>query len=203
MPSQIHTFSERVIIDIDDQPKKSREKIHQIGEEIKLRIAEYRFNDLYTEFSQIDTELFSLILRIIAHDKIYGHLETIEERKGSLNNICRSVCCLSDRARHDNETERIKEKYSIEERSIWRDIEFLHKGVVFDVHGKVRRSFEIPDLLIKRIFEEDIPQLTEIVVTELDCGISAEKKEEVKNKYKDSSLLRNIYLRHCLKPVDK
>jgi uncharacterized protein with HEPN domain len=179
------------LVEIDEDRARNREIIRQKGEELRQKVQDARFHG---EFIDSDKEVLALILKIIAHDRVYGQDESLQDRAGSLYNIVRSVTCLSDRAQQEGEPKRFKEKYlDSTERSIWRDIEFLHKLVIPSSQLGGCDNHLLPALRLNRILEEDLPVLANIISMELDDSILELEKQEMRDSYKDTKQLSNIY----------
>ena len=179
-----------VLVEVDNDRVKNREDIRDRGENLRLKIAELRL--LGQDDCSTDIEELSLLLSIIAHDAVHGQHETIDDRKKTLFNIARTATLLSNRAQ-PGELEKFKEKYiAFDERSIWRDIEFLHKMLTSqdDIYYN---NYFIPDYRVKKILEHDIPKLAQIVSNELNDTLSDVHKQEMRALYKNTTLLSYIY----------
>jgi len=179
-----------VLVTVADSRLDNRERIRTKGEELRLRIAELRL--LGKNDGATDIEVLSLLLEIIIHDLVHGKHETIEDRKKTLYNIARTVTLLSNKAQ-PGESEKFKEKYTAsDERSIWRDIEFLHKMLISQAEINYNNHF-IPDYRVKKILEHDIPILAQIVSNELNDALSDAQKQDMRIHYKDTTQLPYIY----------
>ena len=170
---------------VEDDRLDNRQTIADIGNTLRKRIHERRMEG--EDDGSTDQEVLELLLRIIAHDTRYGAEETIEDRKNSLFNIARSTPLLNPKKANAGQAKFVKEKYvSADERSIWRDIEFLQKMLIPEGQPGYEGRYFIPDSKAEKILEHDVRQLALVIANELQ-GSAFDKK------YKDTRELQHIY----------
>lgn len=168
-----------------------------LGQSFKRKVDEHRERIIKLRFygqepdDDTDRKTLILLMKILAHDKTHGKTEKIEERRETLYYIALVVNLLSDTARHEGEVERFRERYTTDEKSIWRDIIFLHKFVLPPRHRAYTRCYPISDARVVRILEDDFALLKEIVRVELTGSL--EEKRNLRENSKDSYKLRYVY----------
>ncbi len=170
----------------------NRERLRVAGEELRLRVHERRMQGL--DDNSTDREAMVLLLGFIAHDRVYGERESIEERKKILYNIARTATLLYSKKASAGEEGNVKERYvSHEERSIWRDVEFLHKMIIPEGEVNHENNYHISDYRVRKIFEHDVAILAEIIACELNPNMEYAQRRATGERYQDTSELLHTY----------
>lgn len=171
------------IVEIGDTIQKSREAIRVLGESFRDQIKDTRH--LNIEVDDIDNSLLGLLLKVVVHSNFYSKLETLEQKKSTLFNIARIITCLS---------KAFKEEYfDSNQRSIFRDLEFLHKILMPEGQIQDHVNHFISDRMGLNIFDEVIKFCDEIVFFELNSALSHDERQIERTSFKDSYKLPNLY----------
>ena len=171
---------------VEDDRLNNRQTIAHIGNNLRKCIHERRMKG--EDDGATDQEVLGLLLRIIAHDDSYGAEENIGDRKKSLFNIARSIPLLNPKKATSGQEKFVKEKYvSADERSIWRDTEFLQKMLISEGQPGYEGRYFIPDSKVKKILEQDVRQLAKAIADELQGVVALDER------YKDTRELQHVY----------
>ncbi len=176
-------YIEKHLVEIGDNVEESRGIIAVFGKSLREQIKNTRH--LGIEIDKMDEALLGLLLKIIAHNMHYSDQETIEQKKATLYNISRTATAFS---------KEFKSKYiDSNQRSIWRELEYLHKMVIPDGQSSEHVNYFISDNMVKKILYEALVAIREIALLELNADLGEEDKQSIREECKDTCKSPNLY----------
>jgi hypothetical protein len=168
--------------------RKNREKLTKIGEELRKRIIEERFTSvgihLTRQDNKNDKEVLKLLYSFIVHDKTYYKQETEDLRKRTLHNICLTVGLLS---------KPFRDAYlELEEnRSIWRDLEYLSRFCIPDESSLQEQRFNMKKQELFNILKVDLWGLLPYLQALISGGDLFELQKKLQENRMNLKDLRN------------